>query len=335
MPRVAETGMAKKEKLTQWHPAFCSAIELTFIEHENDLDYRRDYPLNTKALEIDLVVVKKKHGSVISNPIGRIFRENNIIEYKSPKDKLMLGTFYKVMAYACLYKCYDTRSNPVPHDSLTITMVRMSKPEKLFNQLDGMGYNINKQSPGIYVIEGDTFNIPMQVVVTKELRTEDAMWLKAIQTDIDVSTAASLVSEWNGAEYGHRKMLMDSVMQVAVSENEKAFSALKGDESMCQALMDLMKPEFDQAVEAEVKRQVAAEVKRQVAAEVKRQVAAEVKRQVAAEVEKADREVKKAVDKMKEKFIKLLMNKDASLTYEAAKNEIDLFCDNEALRCTE
>lgn len=44
---------------TQWHPAFCSAMRLELIEDEAYLDYQSEYNLNTKPLQIDLLIVKK------------------------------------------------------------------------------------------------------------------------------------------------------------------------------------------------------------------------------------------------------------------------------------
>ena len=49
----------KESKLTQWHPAFCSAIELTFLDNADKLMFYRENVLNTQPIKIDLVVVKK------------------------------------------------------------------------------------------------------------------------------------------------------------------------------------------------------------------------------------------------------------------------------------
>ena len=48
-----------KELKTQWHPAFVSAMKLELIEDADYLDYTTEYNLNTKPLEIDLLIVKK------------------------------------------------------------------------------------------------------------------------------------------------------------------------------------------------------------------------------------------------------------------------------------
>mgnify|MGYP006991756599 CR=1 FL=1 len=49
----------KKIKKTQWHPAFCSAIRLELREDKEFLEYFNEYNLNTKPLQIDLLIIKK------------------------------------------------------------------------------------------------------------------------------------------------------------------------------------------------------------------------------------------------------------------------------------
>ena len=43
----------------QWYPAFAAAMDLELIQNRNDLIYEKEYNLNTKPLEIDLLVIKK------------------------------------------------------------------------------------------------------------------------------------------------------------------------------------------------------------------------------------------------------------------------------------
>ena len=46
------------------------------------------------------MVIKKDTDVSIDNEIGEIFKEHNILEYKSPQDHLDIDTFYKVGAQA-------------------------------------------------------------------------------------------------------------------------------------------------------------------------------------------------------------------------------------------
>ena len=95
------------EKKVQWHPGFCAAMELEFWENREDLEYEREYNLGKKPLQADLLVIKKKQETTISNEIGALFRKWNIMEYKSPNDSMNINDFYKVNAYACLFKVQE------------------------------------------------------------------------------------------------------------------------------------------------------------------------------------------------------------------------------------
>ena len=53
----------------------------------------KEYNLNTKPLEIDLLVIKKEASVRIENEIGILFRGHNIMEYKSPDDALDIDAF--------------------------------------------------------------------------------------------------------------------------------------------------------------------------------------------------------------------------------------------------
>lgn len=48
-----------KETKIQWHSAFVSAIGLDLEKNRADLIFEKEYNLNTKPLEIDLLVIKK------------------------------------------------------------------------------------------------------------------------------------------------------------------------------------------------------------------------------------------------------------------------------------
>ena len=96
---MRKEGRMTKEIKTQWHPAFCSAVKLELIENKGDLDYENEYNLNSKPIQIDLLVIKKSKDVVIKNEIGKIFRGHNIMEYKSPQDSMNVDTFIKDRIY--------------------------------------------------------------------------------------------------------------------------------------------------------------------------------------------------------------------------------------------
>ena len=155
--------MEANEKKIQWHPAFCSAMELIFAEDKPHLQFTREHVLNSKPLLVDLLVVKKPAEYQTKDSIGNIFRGHNIMEYKSPDDKLNIDTFYKVIAYACLYKASGEHVNGILAEDITVTFVRSGRPEKVISQLEDMGYRHSVYAPGIEYFDGCMF--PVQFVI--------------------------------------------------------------------------------------------------------------------------------------------------------------------------
>ena len=125
----------KKSQKLQWHPAFCSALRLELLEDAENLEFTDEFQLTEKPLQIDCTVVKVKRDCKIKNEIGKIFRKHNIFEYKFPKDELNIDTFYKVVAYACLYKVLPNHVDEIPAEEITITLIRDRKPVKLMQEL--------------------------------------------------------------------------------------------------------------------------------------------------------------------------------------------------------
>ena len=64
-------------KKTQWHPPFCAAVKLELRANKNDLSFDSERVLNTKPIQLDLLVVKKLQFTNIQNEIGEIFRGHN------------------------------------------------------------------------------------------------------------------------------------------------------------------------------------------------------------------------------------------------------------------
>ena len=95
-------GPARPEKL-QWHPAFLQALQLELLDYKNALQFNYEYQLTTEPLRVDLLVIKKPKDLAIDKNIARIFRSDNILEFKSPGDYLSVKDFLKVYSYACLY----------------------------------------------------------------------------------------------------------------------------------------------------------------------------------------------------------------------------------------
>ena len=243
----SEEKMSKELK-TQWHPAFVSAMQLELKEDAQYLNFTSEHNLNTKPLEVDLLIVKKEKDVEIKNEIGKVFRKHNIVEYKSPDDSMNLNTYMKVIAYACLYKAYEERVDDISLDEITITMVRERKPEKLFQWFENNGYQVEEVFKGIYYVIQETSFIT-QIIVSKQLSKENQKWLTLLSGDLDRADVARVVSQIESLTEENEKRHGDSVLQVAMQENEEVFNEIREDGNMCEALRKFFEPELNEAME--------------------------------------------------------------------------------------
>lgn len=66
---------------------------------------------------------------------GSIFKGHNIIEYKSPDDSFSIDDFYKVIAYAGLYKSDVETADSIKAEDINITFVAKSYPRKMIEHI--------------------------------------------------------------------------------------------------------------------------------------------------------------------------------------------------------
>ena len=243
------------DKIIQWHPGFAAAIDLEFAANRQDLIYEREYNLNTKPLVIDLLVIKKKEEVQIENKIGAQFRKYNLLEYKSPDDSLNIDTFYKTTAYACLYKSYGKTVDEIPANEITISIIRDSKPYGLFHYFENNKIKVTNPYRGIYYIKNEV-PFPTQIIVTKELDTKYHTWLKSLSDKLGKQEIKSLLEKIEGLNESFDRRLADSVLEVAMQANKEIVKKLRGDESMCQALWEIMEPEISQIVDERTQKRV-------------------------------------------------------------------------------
>jgi len=114
----------------QWHPAFYAALQIELEKDREQLVFEEEHLLGKKPMQIDTVVIKKKKDINIQKNIGHIFREHNIIEYKSPDDCLEVNDFYKTYGYACFYQADTEKNEEIAPQEITITFVCNHYPGK-------------------------------------------------------------------------------------------------------------------------------------------------------------------------------------------------------------
>ncbi len=238
--------MAETRQKIQWHPAFAAALEMELLENKDDLEFEREHNLNRKPLIIDCLVIKKKKDIVIKNEIGKFFRKYNIIEYKSARDSLSIDDIAKVQGYAHLYKAYGESINAIKFDEVSVTLIRESKPIGLFKYFDENNYIVSNPYKGIYYIESE-LKFPMQIIVGKELIHANHEWFNLLSDKVTKQEMARAIKYSRNVRNKNERELIDAIFEVSALANKNVVEELKmGDEDMCQALMEIMKPEIEE-----------------------------------------------------------------------------------------
>ena len=159
-------------------------------------------------------------------------------------DELNIDTFYKAVAYACLYKVLPNHVDEIPAEEITITLIRDRKPVKLLGELEKSGYECQKETAGIYYVYDVMF--PVQIIASSELDTDMHVQLKALTNHLEESLMRQYLLQVSTFE-GREKNLADIVLQVIVNSNMEKVLEWKGSERiMCEALRVLMADELNE-----------------------------------------------------------------------------------------
>ena len=233
-----------KDTNTQWHPGFIGAMDLEFKEDRGRLIFEKEHNLNTRPLQIDLLIIRKDGESGnLSNEIGEIFRKFNIIEFKSPEQHLDVDVFYKTESYAGLYKSYGIAVDERKAADITVSIVRETKPEGLFRYFREHGVPVRNPHPGIYYILGEVL-FPTQIIVVRELDKGQHSWLRFLSGSVEEEDMRMFLAEVRCLEDKLDRESADSVLEVCLRENRELIEKLIGDDSMSEALLEIMEPKI-------------------------------------------------------------------------------------------
>ena len=304
-----------KDTNIQWHPAFVSAMQLEFKEDREKLLFEREHNLNTKPLQIDLLVIKKEENGTIENEIGKIFRKFNILEYKSPRQTLDVDNFYKSAAYACLYKSYGKTVDERKAEDITVSIIRDGKPEKLFHYFEEHGIRTENPCHGIYYVM-DKVLFPTQIIVAKELDGEHHTWLKSLTDHLEEKDMHRLLVDISRLKVKQDKEFANSVLEVCFRANKQIIEKLKGSDTMSEALLEIMEPLIEPIIE-EQKRIIEIQLRKEAKTEI-----AKAKAKAEAEMTKAKAEAEAEMAKAKAEAEMAKAKAEAEMTKTKAEAEM-------------
>ena len=235
------------EEKIQWHPGFYAGMELELRGF--NLQFDSEYQLTRGPLSIDLLIIRKQKDQKIDVDFADVFRQHNIVEFKSPEDELSIDVFYKTQAYACLYKASGETINAIPADEVTVSLFRDAYPRKMVEQLKAQGFDIQERHPGIYEIRGPGYFLT-QLVVTSRLESKQHAILRILSDHAKRADVEEFIRSSSRYQDSGDLARADSVLQVSVSANRELYRQISGEDSeMCQALREIMKEEFEKTEE--------------------------------------------------------------------------------------
>ena len=207
----------KQTKRLQWHPAFCNAMQLDFAEDASHLTFQNEYALGTKPLNIDLLIIDKDDSCQIHNPIGRIFRRHNIIEYKSPGKSLNMQVLYKAFSYAYLYLSKLPSNEARSLDDISLTLIRQERAARLLNQLNRSATPAVEVSPGIYQLQNVPFAV--QIIAAERVPAPHGKWLKRLTRSVSSDDLDDACENFSNEGNDTQKELMAAMINFMLRAN--------------------------------------------------------------------------------------------------------------------
>jgi hypothetical protein len=213
---MPDTHKEKKTNL-HWHPAFIEAIRAELKPYHDKIEILPEVQLTKEPLRIDCVIIKKAKDVIINKAFALIFRNWNILEYKSPEDHVSINDFHKVYAYACLYSGIQH----IPVTSITISFIESRYPRKLIGFLQKIRkYTVEETGPGIYTVKGDVFGI--QIIDSRYLPEEESLWLKNLRGNLKPEAMGKVVMAANKHKQD-KTVSLEAYMDVISRANPKVF----------------------------------------------------------------------------------------------------------------
>lgn len=201
--------------------------------------YEQEKQLGEDPIRLDFLIIKKQRDAVLTDPIGKFFRIENLFEYKSPEDGLSIDDFYKAKGYGFIYKGFNRKVNELPISDMTLTLVRHSYPRELIKELNAEGYNVEEVYQGIYHINGGN-GFPVQLVVTSRLPEGDYEGLKLLAKGATKENVIEYVEKALASADENIKENAGTVIEICLSVNEK----LKEAGTMHEVIRDMFKKDF-------------------------------------------------------------------------------------------
>ena len=250
---VSEANEASKR--LDWESSTYGALLFGLEKYLGRLKFTHGFKLNVDPREVDCLIIDKKTSSdvPIDNAIGALFRRHNIVEFKAIYEPLNIDTVWKVISYAAQYKSSGKRVNAISAKEVTITILRVSKPKKLFEMLKSDGFKIKEAFSGVYYIEGFPC-MPIQIVAGSELVGDEFRAFRILQKNAKKDDIRRFITTFQNLKGHWKKTLYEvgqQILKASLSENWSTYEQIKKEGIiMKHTWEELMAEEIEEKVQA-------------------------------------------------------------------------------------
>lgn len=218
----------------RWHRAFATTIKYELGDYSDGITIETEHQLSKEALRIDVLVIEKDKNLIIEKNIGKIFKEHNIVEYKSPTDYLSIHDYNKVKGYAYLYSAFEA----VDLNQITVTFL---VPEITLNLrsylMQDQGFNITLTDDGINYISDTSFSI--QIIEQKKLSVDKNLFMNSLTNKPVIKNWDILIKEMiSQGKPLKNNPLLETISQAAPIEFKEVIS-MQTDKVYREVMMEL------------------------------------------------------------------------------------------------
>ena len=242
-------------KNKDWETASFAALMFSIRDYKDRLTETHGVKLNSRSREIDVRIIQSIQNTRINNAIAYFFERHNLIELKNPRENLNIDVFWKGVSYAAQYKSsgYDDTTkksgvNIKPMSDITLTFLRITKPEKLLSYLERHGFSLSQKFAGVYYVSGIA-ELKIQIVVGAELEGDEFIPLRVQKVNASEDDIRKFIEMCGELREQAEKDMADTIIQISISNNEKTYERLKEESDMSQALEKLMGDRLEKIME--------------------------------------------------------------------------------------
>ncbi|MBR1685567.1 MAG: hypothetical protein IJ708_10575 [Clostridia bacterium] len=236
---------------SDWHAGFEALLRIETHRFENLVHIRTEEEIGEVPPRTDFVILVEDEKVDFGKEIFSIFKGINILEYKNPHDSLNERVLRKVCGYANLYIGMAEHEGDRPSEQVTISIFRAEKNEKLFKKMENDGSLIPDATAGIYHVVGFT-DLPFQIIITSELKGDEYAAYRALTDKAEEADVRHLIGdisvEHDDMMREHYRVLLNLVIQ----KNPQYTDIGKGDVTMEDVLMEMVKDRVDEKVNTAV-----------------------------------------------------------------------------------